>query len=98
MIISKQSSATFSDKEQIWADNAASSDFFKNVRVLRQVPGVRQPMTVAFSADGGVTWTTRKVSPSHNIAAKHFGQSGCTVRTDSDGVVFAISTRSSRTR
>jgi hypothetical protein len=92
VIISKQSSATFSDKEQIWADNAASSDFFGNVYVCyaKFQGGGAAPMTVAFSTDGGRTWATKKVSPSHNIAAKHFGQSGCTIRTDSDGVVYVF--------
>jgi hypothetical protein len=47
-------------------------------------------MVVATSRDGGSTWDEQHVSPAHNAAAKHFGQSGCTVRTDSNGVVYVF--------
>ena len=92
VIVSKQSSATFADKEQIWADNASSSQFFGNVYVCfaRFQGAGAAPMTVAVSGDGGDTWTSSKVSPAHNIAAKHFGQSGCTIRTNSHGVVYVM--------
>jgi hypothetical protein len=92
VIVSKQSSATFADKEQIWADNASSSRFFGNVYVCfaRFQGAGAAPMFVSVSRNGGDTWTTRQVSPAHNIAAKHFGQSGCTIRTDSDGVVYVF--------
>jgi hypothetical protein len=90
VIVSKQSSATFADKEQIWADNASSSRFFGNVYVCfaRFQGAGAAPMFVSVSRDGGDTWATRQVSPAHNIAAKHFGQSGCTIRTDSEGVAY----------
>ena len=89
---SKQSSATFADKEQIWADNAASSPFFGNVYACwANFIGVgAAPMVVARSRDGGTTWAQEKVTPAHNVGAKHFGQSGCTVRTDSQGVVYVF--------
>jgi hypothetical protein len=89
--VSKQSSATFADKEQIWADNAASSSHFGNVYVcFAKFIGSSAPMVVATSGDGGSTWSEQNVSPAHNVAAKHFGQSGCTVRTDSNGVVYVF--------
>ena len=60
-MISKQSSTTFSDKEQVCADNAASSPFFGRVYVCwasfrsqEQGQAFPTPLTVARSADGGV--------------------------------------------
>ena len=104
-IISKQSSTTFSDKEQIWADIAASSRFFGTVYVCwasfrsdshgRAFP---KPLTVATSRDGGVSWTTQQVGPA--TANRINSQAdGCTIRTDSAGnaYVFGVGTRGGQT-
>ena len=89
--VSKQSSATFADKEQIWADNAASSPHFGNVYICyAKFVGSSAPMVISTSRDGGATWSEQHVSAAHNAAAKHFGQSGCTIRTDSHGVVYVL--------
>jgi hypothetical protein len=92
--VSKQSGTTFADKEQVWADNAASSPHFGNAYVcyaeFRSVPGAAAPLVVATSRDGGDSWATKQVSPAHNVAPTRWGQSGCTVRTDSDGVVYVF--------
>jgi hypothetical protein len=89
--VSKQSSATFADKEQIWADNAASSSFFGNVYVCwANFIGASAPLVVATSRDGGSTWTQQNVTPAHNVAPRQWGQSGCTIRTDSRGVVYVF--------
>jgi hypothetical protein len=90
VIVSKQASATFSDKEQIWIDNASSSPFFGTAYVCfaRFQGAGAAPMVVATSRDGGDTWASKQVSPGHNLAPRHFGQSGCTIRTDSQGNAF----------
>jgi hypothetical protein len=101
VVISRQSSTTFSDKEQIWADNASSSPFFGNVYVCwasfrsnsrgRAFP---TPLTVARSGDGGSTWTVSQVGPAtHNGINQQ--PDGCTVRTDSRGnaYVFGVGVR-----
>jgi hypothetical protein len=98
VIASRQSSAQFSDKEQIWADNASSSPFFGNVYVCyADFRGngngfTNQPLMVVTSRDGGSTWTQHQVtSATNNINSRNgFGRSGCTVRTDSNGVVYVF--------
>jgi hypothetical protein len=90
--VSKQSSATFADKEQIWADNAATSRFFGNVYVCwaNFTGSGAAPVRVATSADGGATWEQKQVSPASNVAPSRWGRSGCSIRTDSEGDVYVF--------
>ena len=92
VVASKQSSATFADKEQIWADNAASSSFFGNVYVCWEnfVGNGAGALYVATSRDGGDTWRQKQVTPAHAVPPKLWGQSGCTIRTDSHGAVYVF--------
>src|SRR5581483_3280660 len=96
VLISKQNTTTFSDKSQIWADNAASSPFFGTVYVcwasfVGQEKGnvAPVPLEVAVSYDGGSTWRQHPI-----IFAADNGQKnpmdGCTIRTDSQGVAYVF--------
>jgi hypothetical protein len=96
VIISKQSSTTFSDKEQIYADNASSSRFFGHVytcwssfRSNSHGQALPIPLTVSRSADGGRTWITNQVGPAASNGVNQQAD-GCVVRTDSTGNVYVF--------
>jgi hypothetical protein len=106
VIASKQSSTTFSDKEQIWADNAASSRFFGNVYICyaqfrsrgsHKNANAPVPFFVLVSRNGGSTWDSRQLTPAgtdpNSNNASGFGISGCTIRTDSSGTVYVFAER-----
>jgi hypothetical protein len=104
VVISKQSSTTFSDKEQIWADNVSSSPFFGTVYVcwaafLGQEKGnaAPAPLQVAVSHDGGETWKQHQISAAANNGQRN-PTDGCTIRTDSQGnaYVFGVGTVSAQ--
>jgi hypothetical protein len=103
VVIQRAGTFALEDKEQIWADNAASSPFFGRVytcnaefRAQTGGSGAPVPVMVAYSADGGSTWTQRQLPGNSGGGASFlkFGYlDGCTVRTDSHGVVYLFLTR-----
>jgi hypothetical protein len=106
VIISQQSQTTFSDKEQIWADNASSSPNFGTVYVCwasfkgqEKGNAAPAPLVVAVSNDGGNTWSRHPISAAADNSQRN-PLDGCTVRTDSRGTayVFGVGTSQSNAK
>src|SRR3954471_2146796 len=96
VIVSKQSSTTFSDKEQVWADNAASSPFFGTAYVCwatfrgqEKGNAAPAPLVVAVSSDGGETWREHQITAAANNSQRN-PLDGCTIRTDSRGTAYVF--------
>jgi hypothetical protein len=86
----------FNDKENIWADNNPASPFFGRVYISwTQFRGslftfFGEPVTVAYSADGGTTWSRpNQLSAAHNNTTIG-GRQGSAVRTGPDGTVYVF--------
>ncbi|HYU48752.1 MAG TPA: sialidase family protein, partial [Candidatus Limnocylindria bacterium] len=97
VLASKQSSATFSDKEAITADQVSSSTYFGNVYIcntdFRSVGGPPEPIRVTRSTDGGDTWSSVQISQASNTGigeGRAGGRQGCAIKTDSHGVVYVV--------
>ena len=101
VIPGSKSAAAFTDKEQVWADNAESSpDFgnayvcFGNYRGGPSAGSAAHDLVVAASSDGGDTWSKVQVAGIPGSASGKWGvlsgASGCTIRTASDGTVYVF--------
>lgn len=101
VVTEQQSNTAFTDKEQVWADNASSSPFFGRTYTCfaefrsngLHGPGTEiAPLTVSVSTDGGDTWRSNQIQPANGNGHGQggFGTSGCTIRTDSHGVVYVF--------
>ena len=84
---------TFNDKEDIWADKNPASPYFGRVYIswtqFRGIPGCAEPVMVAYSADGGSTWSAPdQITAAHNCGLG--GRQGSVVRSGPDGTVYLV--------
>ena len=81
----------FNDHEDIWADDSRTSPYFGRVYVswtqFRDPPSCAEPVMVAYSDDGGKSWTRpNQLTAAHNCGIG--GRQASNVRTAGDGTVY----------
>jgi hypothetical protein len=94
IVSTRTSSTTFSDKESLWADNAATSPYFGNVYAswvsFRSLGGAPEPVMFSRSTNGGRTWSAPKQITSAADSPGNPGRQGVMVRTGSKGGVYLV--------
>ncbi len=99
VVVEDSRSAAFIDKEQLWVDNAASSPFFGNAYMCFSEATGNQPINYPFpmfaatSTDGGSSWKWKRIARGGDPDVGNPGYVGCTIRTDSHGVVYLFAVR-----
>src|SRR3954452_17012665 len=91
----RQSATTFSDKEDITVDNAATRKRFGTAYICytlfksQEDTGPEQT-AVSHPTDGGTTWSRPTTLSQAFDNPQHTGRQGCSIRTDSKGTVYAV--------
>lgn len=81
----------FNDKESLWADRNPSSPYFGRLYLswTQFRGGGAEPINLAFSNDGGRSWSKpNQLSSAYNN--KQGGRQGSVVRTGQDGAVYVV--------
>jgi hypothetical protein len=92
----KQSASTFSDKPDVWADNAASSPHFGAVYECytdfrsKSTNSFSEPIMFSRSTDGGSTWSTPAQLTQATNNNTSGGRQDCAIQTGSDGTVYVF--------